>query len=67
MRWEEEFNNAKTLRDKHQKKFDKANKKLLDSDAEWGSFEAMELELKMDMHLAAVHRAERWMELFNPF
>lgn len=67
MRWEEEFNNAKSLRDKFQKKFDKANQKLVGSNAEWGSLEAMELEIKMDMHLAALERAEAFMETFNPF
>lgn len=67
MRFEEEFNNAKTLRDKHQKKFDKATQKLVDSNAEWGSLEAMKLELEMSMHLAALERAEAFMETFNPF
>lgn len=67
MRFLEEFNNAKTLRDKHQKKFDKANQKLADSNAEWGSLEAMKLELEMEMHLAALERAESFMETFNPF
>ena len=67
MRFEEEFNNAKALRDKFQKKFDKANQKLVDSNAEWGSLEAMELELKMEMFLAAVERAESFMETFDPF
>lgn len=67
MRFEEEFNNAKSLRDKFQKKFDKANEKLADSNAEWGSLEAMELELKMEMFSAAVERAESFMETFNPF
>lgn len=67
MRFEEEFNNAKSLRDKHQKKFDKANKRFVNSTAEWGSLEAMKLELEMDMHLAALERAEAFMETFDPF
>ena len=57
----------KVLNAKFQKKFDKANKKLVDSKAEWGSLEAMELELQMEMFLAAVERAESFMETFNPF
>lgn len=67
MRFLEEFNNAKALRDKHQKKFDKANEKLANSTAEWGSLEAMKLELEMDMQLAALERAEAFMETFDPF
>lgn len=67
MRFEEEFNNAKSLRDKFQKKLDKATQKFVDSKAEWGSLEAMELELKMEMFSAAVERAESFMETFNQF
>ena len=67
MRFEEEFNNAKSLRDKFQKKLDKATQKFNDSMAEWGSLESMELELKMEMFATAVERTESFMETFNQF
>lgn len=67
MRFEEEFNNAKTLFKHHKKKAKKAQNRLNASTAEWGSMEGLELELKLEMHQAAMARAESFMETFNPF
>lgn len=67
MRFEEEFNNAKALRDKHRKKVKQLQKKMNRSEAVWGSFEDMELQVKLEAHRAAAERAEMFMETFNPF
>lgn len=65
MLFEEEFNNAEALRKKFKKKAKKAEKKLANSSAQWGSLENLELQLRAEMFDLAMRRAEEFAENFG--